>query len=414
MTCRTRFSIYSILACASFACGGDDGASPTQPDAGADAAGDAAPEPLDRSKYSDVGLGAKLDYANPAYWVCRPDLERNECHADLDATEVQADGTLVPMPHVRAERPEIDCFYVYPTIWLDRTPQMTDFSDEGVKLVQDALLSQAARFNGVCEVYAPLYRQSGLIGAVPSAQSDPKIPLQDVRDAFQHYLAKYNHGRKFVLIGHSQGAMVLTELITQDIDGDEALRSKLLSAILLGAMPYTPPGEKIGGSFQNITACTEPGETGCIVAYNSFAKESPPTATSLFGMVVSGLTVNPVDVTGEVMCTDPAALAGHSGAYSETYFKLQLNSAALGPVADPPAGVTTPFVMYRELLQGECAAQNGHNYLSVSNMASGDDVRRPMYRTAILETLGFGMHVVDFNVSLGDLIALVRKQAKLD
>ncbi|HKU40132.1 MAG TPA: alpha/beta fold hydrolase [Polyangiales bacterium] len=418
MTSHARSLAAWIFTCALLGCGDDDSTDPKHPDAGHDAGMDAGSDPLpqivDRSAYSNVGVEGSLDYENPAYWVCRPDLENNECHADLDATEIKADGTLLLQPHVRAEDPAIDCFYVYPTMWLDKGPQMTDFSDVGVKLVQDALRSQAARFTSVCEVYAPLYRQAGLTGGAPDPTGSPALALQDARDAFQHYLKAFNKGRKFVLIGHSQGSIVLTELIKRDIDGNAALRSKLLSAILLGGMPYTPPGKKTGGSFQNIPPCSEPGETGCVVAFNSYPAEAPPNEGAVFGVVRPDLSAGELDPNGEVICTNPAPLAGHDGPYSETYFALQLNSSVFGPIPAPPAGVTTPFVVFRELLRGECMKTNGHHYLSVSSTAGADDVRKPVYRTPILETLGFGTHLVDFSLVLGDLLEIVRRQAKLN
>ena len=406
--------MYSIFVCVAIGCGGDDGTTVQDPDAGS-GGGSEFPQPVDRSKYANVGRDTKLDYANPAYWLCRPDLDANECHADLDATEVKADGTLAPAPHVRAENPEIDCFYVYPTMWINMGPQMTDFSDTGVGIVRDALLSQAARFTSVCEVYVPFYRQGGLMGASPDPRADPQLALQDVRDAFQVYLKKYNKGRKFVILGHSQGSIVATELIARDVDGNDALRSQLLSAILLGGMPYTAPGEKTGGSFKNVPPCSEPGQTGCVVAYNSYAAEAPPASNAAFGVPNNTLSAaENVDPNGEIICTDPAPLAGHSGPYAETYFALKLNSSGFGAMPVPPPGVTTPFVLYRALLKGQCAVMDGRHYLSVSSTAGADDVRKPMYRVPILEQIGFGLHTVDYNIALGDLIALVRKQAQLD
>ena len=48
--------------------------------------------------------------------------------------------------------------------------------------------------------------------------------------AFSEYLAKYNNGRGFVLLGHSQGALILEQLIKGVIDPNPALRRRLVSA----------------------------------------------------------------------------------------------------------------------------------------------------------------------------------------
>ena len=42
---------------------------------------------------------------------------------------------------------------------------------------------------------------------------------QDVKAAWEHYLAYNNVGRGVVLIGHSQGSGLLTRLIASEIDG---------------------------------------------------------------------------------------------------------------------------------------------------------------------------------------------------
>ena len=115
---------------------------------------------IDRSHLKDVGITAPLDYNDPALWACRPGNDPNECHANLDATEILPDGSTKLVPHVRATDPKFDCFYIYPTVALSGGGNMTDFSD--IRPVLDPLLGQGARFNRLCEVYAPLYRQVSL------------------------------------------------------------------------------------------------------------------------------------------------------------------------------------------------------------------------------------------------------------
>ncbi len=67
-------------------------------------------------------------------------------------------------------------------------------------------------------------------------------------------MAKYNHGRGFVLVGHSQGADVLRLLMARKIDRNAAVRRRLVSAILLGGNVLVKAGKKIGGDFQHIPA----------------------------------------------------------------------------------------------------------------------------------------------------------------
>ena len=133
-------------------------------------------------------------------------------------------------------------------------------------------------------MFAPMYPQLTL-----KAINDPEgITLQDELEAYEgvlgawtEYMHRYNRGRGVVLIGHSQGALMLINLIKQEFDSNAAMRKQLVSAILLGGNVLIPEGKLEGGSFNNVPACTAATDTGCVIAYSSFAKEPP--ANSFFG-----------------------------------------------------------------------------------------------------------------------------------
>jgi hypothetical protein len=131
-------------------------------DTGSDgAATDAGLFKIDRSQLADASLDHPLDYGDPNLWVCRPGIDPNPCYGDkgeLDSTEILPDGTNTVVKHVRAQDPNFDCFYVYPTVYLTGNGgNQTNLSN--VDYVLDALMAQGARMSRLCEVYAPLYRQ---------------------------------------------------------------------------------------------------------------------------------------------------------------------------------------------------------------------------------------------------------------
>ena len=140
----------------------------------------------------------------------------------------------------------IDCFYVYPTVTLEPTPNRDMTIGPAEKRV---VRTQFARFASQCRLYAPMYRQvtlaglrSILLGNGPSAEeqkAERLLAYNDVLDAWNYYLQHDNHGRGVVLIGHSQGANILMHLIQNEIDGKPA-QARLISAILLGANLAVP------------------------------------------------------------------------------------------------------------------------------------------------------------------------------
>lgn len=380
---------------------------------------------IDRSHLTDAGTSGSLDYSDPALWVCRPGIDPNPCHENLDATELLPDGGRQLVAHHRAENPKFDCFYVYPTVDLTSNGNMTNLSD--ISLVLDPLLSQAARFSRICEVYAPLYRQVSFVPTAPTGGTDAgdggggadassgdagigglfsspmaALALQDVRDAFKYYLAHFNKGRKFVIMGHSQGSGMLAAMMQTDVDPVPAVRAQVISALLIGGGTTVAPGQTTNGTFKNIPTCTKPGETGCMIAYSSYDVASPPGANALFGR----------SANGEVACTNPGPLAGNSGPYQGTYFPAKINNALLQPDNQPPQDAGTPFLLYRGLFQGNCVIKNGYSYLEVTLLEQPGDPRGiPPYKNAGSESLGFGLHLADYNIPLEDLIDTVTQQA---
>src|SRR5579884_2090659 len=169
-------------------------------------------------------------------WLCKPGLRPDPCTPGLSTTVYTPSLRRIAVIHPRAvAHPAIDCFYVYPTVSDQKTGNANRHIDPEERSIA---LYQAARYSQYCNVYAPMYRQVTLAGigsgSAPTTKPDPALALGDVVSAFRTYLRRYNHGRGFVLIGHSQGSFVLRQLIARQVEPRPAVRRRLVSAILLG------------------------------------------------------------------------------------------------------------------------------------------------------------------------------------
>ena len=72
--------------------------------------------------------------------------------------------------------------------------------------------------------------------------------------------------------------------------------------------------------------------------------------------------------------------------------------------------MTTPFLLYRNLFHGQCVHRKGASYLEISlESAPGDQRAEPPYRSVVENA--FGLHMVDYNIPLDDLIDAVNLQA---
>jgi hypothetical protein len=346
-------------------------------------------------------------YTDPAHWLCRPDKD-DVCDTDMDATILKANGKTKVERFRLAKKPKIDCFYVYPTISTDNAgnSDLVPGDDQELFVVRQ----QAARLGSVCRVFAPVYRQvtlNGLLAVLGGGGAltiDRNLPYDDVVDAWKHYVANDNEGRGVVLIGHSQGAGILTQLIKNEIDQVPALRDRLVSAILLGTSLQVPTGADVGGDFENVPLCRSKKQTGCAITYGSFRSTAPPPSNSLFGRS-SGPGL-------EAACTNPANLAGGSGTL-HPYLPADGKSLPILPPASAPdwgAPISTPFVALPDFLSAQCAEHNGFHYLEITVHGDPSDPR--------IDDIGgdltpeWGLHLVDANEAMGDLVTITKSQAK--
>jgi hypothetical protein len=334
-------------------------------------------------------------YDSPDNWLCLPGRSGDACDQNLDSTVIAPDGTSSVEVHQPAVDPPIDCFYVYPTISSDQA--MNSDLNAGPE-ERATILNQAARLNSQCRVFAPVYRQvtlSVITGGAGSAGGDRAqagtIAYDDVVDAWKWYLTNENDGRGVVLIGHSQGSGHLNQLIRNEIDGDDAVRQKLVGAYLLGSAVRVPPDQIVGGDFQNVPLCEAEDETGCVVTYASFRSTAPPPENSFFGRPRGG--------DGVAGCVNPAAPGGGPAGLHD-YFP----SSAAGDIA-----VTTPFVSLPGLVSAECVMDGDFSYLRVTVHSDPTDARVDDIPGDL--TPQWGLHLVDVNLAMGDIVAMVGRQA---
>ena len=352
---------------------------------------------------------AAVDYSNAANWLCRPG-RADACAKPLATAALNPNGYGPVGASAIAADPPADCFYVYPTISRDQT----DNSDlvPGVLEEHAVAAVQLARFAGVCKTYAPMYRQATLTAlqkalAGVNVERNFGLAFADVRNAWRHYLENDNKGRPFVLVGHSQGSIMLS-LLLQEIENTPAA-GRMLSAMLIGYNIEVPEGQTVGGTFKKTPLCTRVGETGCVVTFVSFRATNPPPAGSLFGRAAKpGMTVG---------CTNPATLARGSAPLDSYWYAGPGLTSSQDPIAWSSTGTPPATFLHTEgLASGACVNRGPLGYLAVSVDADPGDARTDripgdvMIGAAVVP--GWGLHLADMSLAMGDLIALVKAQSE--
>jgi Protein of unknown function (DUF3089) len=330
-------------------------------------------------------------------WLCRPGLAHDPCTANLDSTAVPAHGPRTVTRAAPAANSAFDCFYVYPTV---STEQAVNADLKVQKAETDTAVMQASRFSALCNVWAPMYRQTTLrtLGqGVPLSAATADTAYKSVLAGWKDYLAHYNHGRPIIFIAHSQGSSMLMRLLSRQIDSHPKLRRQMVSAILPGGNVEVPTVVGGGGTFRHIPACRSTGQLRCVIAYSTYPSEPP--ANTVFGRPNTGVSKGQKGQTNaQVLCVNPAALGGGS-ARLDTYFPASALPA-------PGARVRTPWVEYPSLYRATCKTAGDATWLQAVRVSTPGDKRPGVAQKA--PQIGF--HEYDVNLPLGNLVRDVQAQ----
>ncbi|MDM4767004.1 DUF3089 domain-containing protein [Pelomonas sp. SE-A7] len=344
-------------------------------------------------------------------WLCNPE-QGQACGVSTRRLVLGADGSRELRQQAAAKQPEIDCFYVYPTV--SEEPSANSSLKPGPGELR-AVAQQLTPFAGSCRLFAPMYRQITLagLGRLLAGQAegiDRNLPYEDLARAWRQYLAEFNRGRGVVLIGHSQGSAMLIQLLQREIDGQPS-QARLVSAVLAGYTVDVPQGKDVGGSFKQLPLCRSADQTGCVISYASFREGSPPSPAGGFGRSrTPGM---------EAACVDPVALSGRP---AEPWFAVV--GTLLGRPHVQPAWIDlakqqqaeADFATLPGLIETRCTrSEDGASILAL-RVVGGGSPQRPADMPGDLisrsgQLLGdWGLHLVDINAVAGNLAELVKRQ----
>jgi hypothetical protein len=349
---------------------------------------------------------AAPDYSKDSAWLCLPG-RGDVCSTPLATTALNPNGYGSVGKTAVARDAAIDCFYVYPTVSRDQAlnSDLSPGSEE-----KGAAEAQFARFASVCRPFAPIYRQMTLSAVVAfTAGVDIRAPLalayRDVAAAWHNYLASKNNGRPFVLIGHSQGSLMLQMLIANEIEKDPAVAARMKLAILPGFNLLVPQGKLVGGSLKKIPLCSRDGEAGCVITWTSFREKNVPPVGAIFGIAdQSGMTVG---------CVNPARPGSRDWVPLDSYWYTHSSYPVPGgPITWSTEGPpSTPYVRTEGLVSAKCVNDGPRGYLWVRTNADPKDKRTDRIggEVAVMGMFlpGWGMHLSDMAEAQGDLIRQV-------
>jgi hypothetical protein len=97
--------------------------------------------------------------------------------------------------------------------------------------------------------------------------------VNDVKTAFEYYLAHNNAGRPIIIASHSQGSTHTKRLLKEFFE-NKPLYSKLVAAYVIG-MPVPT------NLYTAIPSCDLPNQTGCVCSWRTYQQDYIPAAITL-------------------------------------------------------------------------------------------------------------------------------------
>ena len=354
---------------------------------------------------------AAPNYSKDSSWLCLPGRS-DVCSTPLPTTALSANGYGSIGKSEIAKNPPLDCFYVYPTVSNDQGMNSDLIVGRDEKLAAE---TQFARFASVCRPFAPIYRQMTVASIAAYATGGDitqaaVIAYRDVLAAWRNYITTRNQGRPFVLVGHSQGSLMLQQLIAREIETNPVVARRMRLAIIPGYNVLVPQGKLVGGTFKKFPLCSRPGETGCVMTWVSFREKNVPPRGAIFGYAEQpGMTVG---------CVNPALPGSRNWVKLDSYwFTRSTLPVPGGPISWSSEGTpSTPYVRTEALVSGKCVNDGQRGYLWIrTNSRSGEKwTDRVGGEVGMLGMFlpGWGMHLIDVAEAEGDLIRQVEEQGR--
>jgi hypothetical protein len=227
---------------------------------------------LGSSSQLDLPSPTPPDYSDPSNWLKVPKHPTSPVHP-------------------------VDVFYLYPTSYTKESsasPVIGPVTDPGMRAgAQESYDRQATAFAPYTNVYAPYYRQidTATKAQMPQAEQDlltAGIPTTDAIAAFDYYLQHYNHGRPFILVGHSIGSNVLANMLGGYFRLRPAVYARMVAAYVVG---FAVTREFLD-AHPYLKFARGRSDTGVIVSWNTEAPNFDGVNPVLDGNI--GLVINPL------------------------------------------------------------------------------------------------------------------------
>lgn len=192
----------------------------------------------------------------------------------------------------------VDTFFIYPTLYVNPEPDaptIVPVDDSMLReCVSEFYLEIPVLFEDITNLYEPFYRQSNLC-AFTGMTTEEIMEFQsheqrtDIYAALDYFFEHYNHGRPFILAGHSQGSLMLKMALSDYFREHTEYLERMVAAYVIG-FSVTPNDLKANPALKFAEGADD---TGAIVSWNT---EGPENRNEKNAVVLeNAISINPLN-----------------------------------------------------------------------------------------------------------------------
>jgi len=246
-----------------------------------------------------------LDYSDKNNWAFRSDLDN--IHQLLPKNyKVQNEDIF-----------DVSVFYIHPTSLFSSTNWNADtvhFVDNN--LINLCLENQASVFAGLCDLYAPHYREMHIYSYTDTVNGIQafNVAYNDILSSFKYFLNNIKTD-KFIIASHSQGTNHAKKLINEYIFPDKNLLDRLILSYLIGM--------DISNDEMSIELCENPNQLYCFLNWRSFNESYYPHDWNYGDNYIS---INPITYNNNLLWSDKSEHKGILFPNKKILFKKSLSA----------------------------------------------------------------------------------------
>lgn len=187
------------------------------------------------------------------------------------APEYGARGAWLLWPEAPSK--SIDVFYVHSTTYYRRRRWNAPINHDDADAIRRTIAApnEAGPFLSVGDVYGPRYREATVFSLFThkyDGLAAQELAYEDVRRAFEAFLAARDPERPLILAGYGQGGLHVLGLLKQYFQGEiNPLRHRLVAAYVIG---FPTPKTFLDQFVPAFPVCEDASSVRCLASYVDF------------------------------------------------------------------------------------------------------------------------------------------------